>query len=753
MRCRALLSFSLASLCSIADASILACGQAAEHQPVPANLAVHQPVSSANQREARELYALGLLRLKADRLVDATQAFEHGLERDPYAANLHRALVPLYVALGRTDDALAAATKAVELDPKNVESWTLYARRLKHAGRLADAVGALAKARDCPGFHDRLELRLEVLNELAAMAQSAHDEVSALIALTDLSEILCDPRTANELAGITPKELRDQAAEVFERMIKICVENANYAKAADAYNEIAKRFPERLARLDFLKAKIELARKHPEQALLSIESYLKTQPQGADAYELWLEAARQAGRGDSALEALEQYSLKDSFNVPLRLLLAREYVASGQTRQAEGIYRLLVEQAPTAEVYRALFKLWLQMDRMGDALDQLDAMVNKSEKSHEQAGDAYSAAKARAMLQALRSDESLARAILPAARQKLREGAPLHVQTIAYLAVFAGRLHELAEAEAFYRRCLENRGSDGQQEHAIYSGLIDVLWEGKQYEALVEVCRAGLRKARATNLLLFHRNLSQALVHLDRADEAALEADKAVEMADDRTRFGMRLNRIYILDRLGRFPQALAEGQAMLKEYSEQSQIRDIRYRLSTVYSDMREFAPAQEQLRLILQADPNDAGANNDLGYILADLNTNLDEAERLIRKAIALDDELMRTSSEVGFDIDQGNAAYLDSLGWLLFRRERLAEARTWLEKAAALVHAETDATIWDHLGDVCFRMKDNSAARSAWQKALALYDSSMKKRSPEHYNELKHKLQILDSEARQP
>src|SRR5262249_40024164 len=63
---------------------------------------------------------------------------------------------------------------------------------------------------------------------------------------------------------------------------------------------------------------------------------------------------------------------------------------------------------------------------------------------------------------------------------------------------------------------------------------------------------------------------------------------------------------------------------------------RAIRYALSNVYVEMNLIDKATEQLKSLLKEEPEKPSYNNDLGYIWADHDQNLDEAERLIRKAI---------------------------------------------------------------------------------------------------------------------
>src|SRR5207247_2587567 len=99
------------------------------------------------------------------------------------------------------------------------------------------------------------------------------------------------------------------------------------------------------------------------------------------------------------------------------------------------------------------------------------------------------------------------------------------------------------------------------------------------------------------------------------------------------------------------------------------------------------------------------------------------------------------------------EDNAAYLDSLGWVLFRRGHFEEARKWLEKAAALPGGGDDPVVWDHLGDVCFRLEAGEQARSHWLKAKTLYEIEKRRPADEHYKELKYKLERLGSETRRP
>ena len=56
--------------------------------------------------------------------------------------------------------------------------------------------------------------------------------------------------------------------------------------------------------------------------------------------------------------------------------------------------------------------------------------------------------------------------------------------------------------------------------------------------------------------------------------------------------------------------------------------------------------------------------------------------------------------------------------------------AAGRQELEKASTLPSGDDDPVVWDHLGDVCYRLKDDKAAAEHWKKALKLYDQGRRR-----------------------
>ncbi len=125
-------------------------------------------------------------------------------------------------------------------------------------------------------------------------------------------------------------------------------------------------------------------------------------------------------------------------------------------------------------------------------------------------------------------------------------------------------------------------------------------------------------------------------------------------------------------------------------------------------------YEKAAELFKKSIQLDPGEAAeAYNYLGFMWADQNTNLEEAESYIKKALASDSE---------------NGAYLDSLGWLHYRMGRYDQALAELQSAAAALKSD-DPTVFEHIGDTYEKLNHIPQALAYWQKAFALDQTNKK------------------------
>jgi Tfp pilus assembly protein PilF len=143
----------------------------------------------------------------------------------------------------------------------------------------------------------------------------------------------------------------------------------------------------------------------------------------------------------------------------------------------------------------------------------------------------------------------------------------------------------------------------------------------------------------------------------------------------------------------------------MKRFHTNKEFLRRCQYTLSNCYVQKGDISTGEKILEGVLAEDPQEPSVNNDLGYLYADQGKDLPRAERMIRIALKSDPE---------------NVAYLDSMGWVLLKLGRLAEARKFLEKAAAMPGG-TDGTIAEHLGDCYSKLNLSDKAHEAWKRAL--------------------------------
>ncbi len=137
-----------------------------------------------------------------------------------------------------------------------------------------------------------------------------------------------------------------------------------------------------------------------------------------------------------------------------------------------------------------------------------------------------------------------------------------------------------------------------------------------------------------------------------------------------------------------------------LQRYSDSE---SLRYARSLFAERIGDLSAVETDLRHILARNPDNSAALNALGYTLANLSSRLDEAEQLVKRALALEAD---------------DPAILDSYGWILLLKGDLQGALHYLEKAFA---QSQDHEIAAHLGEAYWLLGREDKAREAWQAGL--------------------------------
>lgn len=700
------------------------------------------------QRQALKAYALGEICLRENRVLDALKAFEKSVQLDPEALPARKELIALYITLDCKKEALASCKKALKLDPKDAAVWHACARIYQSQGKMDKARQMLEKGLENIKAEKNLELAQQMYYDLGVLQEEDKQPLAAVRSFTRCAEVLKKILDNQKLELFGRRDLTVRRGLIYERIGKLYAAAGKYDQAIDAYKQAQKINPDNATLWNLNLARISYSQGNYRQALQYVDPYLALKPQGLEAYELKIRLLKKLQRSDEIVPWLEKTSRNDPYNVNLKVLLARQYALHARLRQAERIYLALAKDEPKSQTYKELFRLYVRAPifTIRKVLDLLDRTLAKTDEKEPLLSQQKAKRQAQAMISALREEKILSKALLTLALRRLNDkGDDLEYDTIRLLAYLAEENRQPAQSEQFYRSLLQR--DNPKMEAVVYSGLLRALWKTKQYREVINVCNQGLRKTRATNHVLFHSELARVLAHLKKTDEALKEADQAVRLASGTNRLAMHGLRIRVLMLAQRYKEAEKECEKLLHKYKEPSDIVEIRYLMSNLYSARRNFSKAEEQLQLILKIDPVNATAMNDLGYQWADQSKKLPEAEEMIRRAIELDREQRQTLVSISnTSADKDRAAYVDSLGWVLFRRGKLQQAKKELERATKLPGGE-DPVIWDHLGDVYFRLDRAKDAMRCWRKSLQLYEDGTTRSRDQQYRDLQEKIKQLE------
>jgi tetratricopeptide (TPR) repeat protein len=702
---------------------------------------------SAQQRKEREglrLYGEGLVHEKNRLWLQALKSYEKARDLHPREPRLYQALARLSFQLDRTEAGLKYSKQALELDPTDYQTAYRYARELRFLGRRTESIAVLRQTLEIPAVKEKPEILLELYQQLALLytlekkSDQAEDFWEKAITLLETP--------AGDLAQVLDRQaMQDQLAEAYDRYGSVLVQNGKRARAIDAFRKVEQIDPTRKGSLALRIAQLQAREGHLQDALTSVDTYLASHPQDREGHSFKVQVLRRLGRFREALVDLRRACSRYPANIPLHLLLAEEYHKAGRREEAIAECEGIVARQPCREAYQIELAVFEEQGRGGAdmALRLVKTKVREAEGTEDNPGDPRKASHVAALAQALERHPQLAKQVIERALSPLYWGKSLTYSTRQFLGELAARTNQLDQAEQLYRKCLGARGVPARVENEVYSGLLDVLSRAHKHHEVLAVCKHGLERANVTNRVLFHLEKTQAYLALGQIEQALEASTEAVKDAGGREQLLCRLRHAQVLSYANRHDQAIQECLSLFSEYNQADEVRRIRLALSSVYLDAGDSRKSEQQLHLLLDQDPEDATACNNLGYQWAVRNTNLKEAEALIRKALQLDRKERGVPPEAPSNLS--NAAFLDSLGWVLFKQGRLKEAQEELQKAVALPEGYQDPVLWDHLGDVQYRLGDKQQACQAWEHALGLYAKGVRPPLDQRRNDIKQKLAL--------
>ena len=680
---------------------------AADTRPAPLVLdeppAPHRPSRPRTPEQQDRLDAIALFATarsaqQDQRYAKALALYQHAARLDPESAEIVQAIVPLAFRLGQPAVAVRYALKTVELqqhpDPLLLRRLAAY---LSEQGDWTQALKLYEQAAAAGGATSRtasdILLRLEMgrLYHLTDQFDRAADCFATVVeALDQPRRFALDEQAARLILG--------QAEETYALFGEVFLAADRLEQARDAFERAHRATPDQ-ARLDVQLARIHLRRDESEKAIALLEDALKDEPEnmGTVPYRVLAEALEQLGRRDELLGQLENLHARHPRRAPLRYYLAEQYLAADRLDRAGAIYEGLIEQAPLLSGYRQLVDIYRRTDQAAKLLDVLGTFAGRT-------GELDSLL---IEVQRLVDDhEMVDRLVTEARRRSDAAEKSLDFGTAMAMALVLLEADRYDDAREFFEAAIAADGSRAAE--VLLSWGVGLLLDDRPARSAELFQRALDEGVQPSSDALFHFYLAGALELSGKTDAALAAARQAAEARPDTPQFQLRP--AWVLYHAERYDDAAAEYRRVIDRLEKQERIpelrevlRESRLVLSAIEVEQGQLAQAEGLLLRVLDEFPNHIGAMNDLGYLWADQNKHLHRAVRMIHRAV---------------EAEPNNAAYRDSLGWVNYRLENYPEAVAELEKAAK---KQSDAIIFDHLGDAYDKLGKRKKAREAWRRAM--------------------------------
>lgn len=273
---------------------------------------------------------------------------------------------------------------------------------------------------------------------------------------------------------------------------------------------------------------------------------------------------------------------------------------------------------------------------------------------------------------------------------------------------------EFETSEKYFRNALLLNPFDS----ATRIDFITVLESMKHFEEALSEVKNILESNPRFVVALLHESLIYS--ELGEHNRAIESAEKALEADSSNPNILFYLGRAQF--DASKYEDAIESFKTVVKSNPENA---DYHFYLATAYDKTGNFEETVKELRKAIEADENFSSAYNYLGYLFADKGINLDESISLIMKALGKEPD---------------NGYYLDSLGWVYFKKGNIEKALSLIKEA--IEKTPDDPVIAEHLGDIYFGKKMINEAITVWEKALKI--------DPEN-SEIKEKLYNAKSQTK--
>lgn len=440
-------------------------------------------------------------------------------------------------------------------------------------------------------------------------------------------------------------------------------QNQRYNEAAETYRGIVKQWPDRHEVYFNLARTLAAAGKTTEAAQVyrDLEARIGTNEELV-ANEFDLLAA--SGQYAEAQRLLERAIANDPANSQYHSMLADLFSETGQPEKALEQYRLVLAMDPGDNMARvALAEHYFSNGERDKAFDELNIAFADPDLEVD--------AKMQVLLGFFEMSDNQGEE--PGQREQLIRRSYDLIETLKRAHPESGKPHTIAGD--FLMR-------DGKLTEARDEFRAALVTEQDKYPIWQQVLQLDLQLS------------DWASLHTDAA--------KAAELFPTQPEFhwynGVALSQ---LKRYDEAIEALVAGRDLVVDNPPlETQFWSA---LGDAYHEAGQHARSDEAYERALAIDGRNASVLNNYAYYLSERGEKLQKAEEMSRRCN---------------ELQPGQSTYQDTYAWVLYRLGRYAEARTWMEKA--LAGNASDGVLFEHYGDILYKLGDAPGAMEQWRKA---------------------------------
>ena len=618
-------------------------------------------------------------------LAFATSGFAQAKADSRTEAYYHFSKARLLDDQGQPGQAIDEFKKALELDPNNSEILSEMAESYLRNNRLREAVETAQKAiqvdRDNVEAHKLLTtVYLQVIGRANAQQPPSVETINN--AIHEFEEIIrIDPTERQSFLMLGRlyqiKGDRDKATEIYKKFIGVEPASEEGVTAL---------------------AKLHMDAGNNKEAVALLEEFVKQRPDSDTALQTLGEAYSDMNEYGKAADAYKRAAQLDPDDVEIKKNEAQALFLNNDIDEAGKLYEDLAKAEPEdglarlrlGQIYRRQLKYDLARQNLQKAAaafpDSMEVQFNFVLLDRDEG----------------RIEDALKRAndLLKKTEKGNGRYTEAEKQNRRIFLINQGMLNQtLGNYNDAVRTFTEVKSLSNEKDGRVDALIIETYRMAKDLDKALQQTDLALRESPNNRQLQMVR--ADLVAEKGRVDEGIKALQQLQKGNDDDLDVLSAMVSVY--QKARRFDDAQNVLNKAIQRYPNEEQVYFLQ---GSLYEKQKKYNDAEKAFRKALELQKDDPAVLNYLGFMLADRGVRLEEAESLIRKAV---------------QADPTNGAYLDSLGWVYFKQNKLDRAEEYLKRA--IIFLNSDSNIHDHMGDVYFKTKRYDEARAEWNKSLQL------------------------------